>query len=261
MIRWRIGLGTMFLALACRVERSVVTTGPAPNASPSPLMVGLIPASALTGTYTGDWGTMHLQVDGAEVRGAYSHSNGQLVARIEGDVVRGTWCQDSAAVSPPSGAVEFRFTRDADQSIHLDGRWTYTSAPDAWHDDWDLTRSTTPDAALAARVSSARCDTAPAAAAWTRRPDVASYWNVAEGATWGGLVRIERGITLEQAQQHAAADPQVTHFFFTTGGQMVLEAGREDRTFQHGDAAYFRGPSWWGSAPGLADGYERAGSR
>lgn len=259
MMSLRIVLGTMCLALACRVERSVVTTGPTTTASP--LMVGLIPASAITGTYTGDWGTMHLQVDGAEVRGAYTHSNGQLVARIEGDVIRGTWCQDSAAMSPPSGAVEFRFTRDTDQSIHLDGRWTYTSAPDAWHDDWDLTRSTAPDATLAARVSAARCTTALAAAAWTRRPDVASYWNVAEGATWGGLVRIERGITLEQAQQHAAADPQVTHFFFTTGGQMVLEAGREDRTFQQGDAAYFRGPSWWGSAPGLADGYERAATR
>ena len=260
MGKCRLWLGSLFLVLACHSERSVVATGPASAASRPPLMVGLIPASALTGTYRGNWGTMHLQVDGAEVRGAYDHSNGQLVGRIEGEVLRGTWCQDAAASNPPSGAVEFRFTRDADQSIQIDGRWNYTSTPDRWSDDWDLTQAPTPDAALAARVSSARCNAAPAAAAWTRRPDVASYWNVAEGATWGGLVRIERGITLEEAQQHAAADPEVTHFFYTTGGQMVLEAGRDDRTFQQGDAAYFRGSAWWGSAPGLADGYERVGS-
>jgi len=259
MIRWRIWLGCMGLALACRVERSALTTGPA---SPPPLMVGLIPASTLTGTYRGDWGTMHLQVDGAEVRGAYDHGNGQLVGRVDGEVVRGTWCQDRAGSSEPSGSVEFRFSRDAGGVVRIDGRWTYTSAPDEWHDDWDLAQSPTPDASLAARVAAARCTAAPATTvAWTRRPDVASYWSVADGATWGGLVRIERGITLELARQHAEADPQVTHFFFVTGGQMVLEVGRADRTFRHGDAAYFRGASWWGSAPGLADGYERAGSR
>jgi hypothetical protein len=122
--------------------------------------------------------------------------------------------------------------------------------------------------ALTLTLGSVGCATRPAIAptvvalpapptTWARTPDVAAYWNVAEGASWSGLLRIERGLTLEEARAHAAADPEVTYFFFTTGGQMVLEPGRADRTFQHGDTAFFRGEHWWGSAPGLADGYAR----
>lgn len=92
---------------------------------------------------------------------------------------------------------------------------------------------------------------------WSRTANVAAYWNVAEGAGWGGLLRIERGLTVEQAMQRAMADPAVTHYFVTTGAQMVLEAGREDRTFRQGDTAFFSGQPWWGGAPGLADGYVR----
>lgn len=115
-------------------------------------------------------------------------------------------------------------------------------------------RALDPDDAYSWRCLRAAASTG---ARWQRHPDVAAYWNVSEGASWGGLLRIERGLTLEQATERAAADPEVTYFFFTTGEQMVLEQGRPDRIFHHGDTAFFRGSHWWGSAPGLADGYSR----
>lgn len=125
----------------------------------APIVVNGIPVEQLAGVYNGDWGTMHLiHVGGGELRAAYSHSNGRVVARIDGDVVRGTWCQDEASDGHrPIGSVEFRFSRNASNVIALDGRWTYADAPDNWQENWDVTLSGPANEQLAARAPAAAC--------------------------------------------------------------------------------------------------------
>lgn len=82
--------------------------------------------------------------------------------------------------------------------------------------------------------------------------DVAHYKN----ADWSNAVGITKGISVSDACKIARDNPLITYFFYTKGHQMVLET--EDggyRVFNHGDAVFFKGTPWWGSAPGLADGY------
>lgn len=83
-------------------------------------------------------------------------------------------------------------------------------------------------------------------------PDVAQY----KEADWSHVVGIARHISLIDAFEIADKNPNITYFFYTKGIQMVLE--RTDgtyRVFHHGDTVFFSGKPWWGSAPGLADGY------
>ncbi len=75
-------------------------------------------------------------------------------------------------------------------------------------------------------------------------------------ADWSNAVYIARGISLETAFRFAKRHPEITYFFYTKGGQMVLGDPYTDyRLFRHGDTVFFTGEPWWGSAPGLADGY------
>lgn len=85
-------------------------------------------------------------------------------------------------------------------------------------------------------------------------PNVAQY----KEADWSRVIGIAKGITMEEAYKIAESNPEITFFFHTTGYQMVLE--KQDggyRVFRHGDTVFFSGEPWWGSAPGLADGYIR----
>jgi hypothetical protein len=153
---------TTLLVASCTQPASTTNTAPQPTASSgsaAPIVVSGIPIEQLAGVYNGDWGTMHLvHVGGGELRAAYSHSNGRVVARVEGDLVRGVWCQDEAADNHrPNGAVEFRFSRNASGVIALDGRWTYADAPDNWQENWDVTLSGPANEQLAARAPAAAC--------------------------------------------------------------------------------------------------------
>lgn len=87
-------------------------------------------------------------------------------------------------------------------------------------------------------------------------PDVAQY----KWADWNNLVKIEKGITVEQAKAIASSNPDIDYFFYTKGWQMSLEDPnwQNFKVFHHGDVAFFSGKPWWGSAPGLADGYIKA---
>lgn len=83
-------------------------------------------------------------------------------------------------------------------------------------------------------------------------PDVAHYKN----ADWSQVIGISHGVSLFEAKRIAHQNPDITFFFYVKGYNMVLE--KEDgsyRRFSHGDAVFFSGQPWWGSAPGLADGY------
>jgi F0F1-type ATP synthase membrane subunit c/vacuolar-type H+-ATPase subunit K len=85
-----------------------------------------------------------------------------------------------------------------------------------------------------------------------KQRDVAQYKN----ADWNNVVGIARGISVSQACEIANNNPEISFFFYTKGKQMVLETSDGDnRIFHQGDTVFFSGNPWWGSAPGLADGY------
>lgn len=118
---------------------------------------------------------------------------------------------------------------------------------------------------------------------FTRIPNVAQYG----GSDYSNVVRVERGISLEQAKAIAAEDREIDYFVYLKGIQMVLplqgdiEKQLEQdehglirqgafiydngtpgydyfRLFQHGDVVFFKKDGrWLGSAPGFADVYEK----
>ena len=73
---------------------------------------------------------------------------------------------------------------------------------------------------------------------------------------WDNVVGVARGISVEDAKQIAASNPDISFFFWTKGGRLILEKpDGEYRRFRHGDTVFFSGGNSLGSAPGLADGY------
>jgi hypothetical protein len=116
---------------------------------------------------------------------------------------------------------------------------------------------------------------------FTKQADAAQY----KGSDYSNAIRIERGITLEQAFEIAKSDPNIGYFVYTKGYMMVLEIpqdvafdpksdplhlvtnggyryddGRPGagymRVFRYGDTVFFKNEAkWLGSAPGLADVY------
>jgi hypothetical protein len=116
-----------------------------------------------------------------------------------------------------------------------------------------------------------------------RVPGAAQY----KGSDYANAVRVERGITVAEAKEIAANDPDVDYFVIVTGWTMVLEfePGQEYdpakdplhlvtngnyvfdngqpgqgymRVFHHGDVVFFKNEGkWLGTAPGLADVYEK----
>ena len=104
-----------------------------------------------------------------------------------------------------------------------------------------------------------------------REQDLAQY----KGSDYSNAVRVERGITLAQAKEIAANDPEIDYFVYLKGGRMVLEfppgvqfpengdplglvQGGCYRIFHHGDVVFFKNEGrWLGTAPGLADVYSK----
>lgn len=70
-------------------------------------------------------------------------------------------------------------------------------------------------------------------------PNVAMY----EGANWDNYLTTQNFITPEAAMWKA---PGAASFFFYCRGPIILTNGR---SFNTGDAVYFTGIPWWGSAP------------
>lgn len=102
------------------------------------------------------------------------------------------------------------------------------------------------------------------------------------GSDYANAIRVERGITLDQAFEIAKNDPNIDYFVYLKGCQMVLVGGDPNndplglvtynqigfddghvgegycRIFRNGDVVFFKneGKSL-GSAPGLADVYSK----
>ena len=99
-----------------------------------------ITTGELEGLWTGDWGTMALQVDGDQVRGAYTHDDGRIVGTFADGVFIGRWTEVPSRAEPSdAGDVEFRFAKTGD-GLSLDGRWRYGSEGE-FREDWDLVLS------------------------------------------------------------------------------------------------------------------------
>jgi peptidyl-Asp metalloendopeptidase len=99
-------------------------------------------------------------------------------------------------------------------------------------------------------LSSAASSSKAAVIVFKRVADVAQY----NGADWANEVRRDKALTVDQAKAIATADPKITYFFITKGGQMTLGA---KGVFRTGDVVFFSGKPWYGSAVGLADAYEK----
>ncbi len=87
--------------------------------------------------------------------------------------------------------------------------------------------------------------------AFNLKPNVAQYY----AANWDLQVNRMNGITLEQAEQYALNNDDVTYFFRVKDGTTMVLDGHG--TFNSGDTVFFAGVPWYGSAVGLADSYEK----
>lgn len=98
---------------------------------------------------------------------------------------------------------------------------------------------------------------------WKKIPDTAQYkWASSSGNRWSNEIRRAKSITLKKAFDIANNDDRITFFFYTKGRQMYLEVNKENTIapkgpFRYGDVVFFGGGAWYGSAPGLADIYEK----
>jgi hypothetical protein len=90
------------------------------------------------------------------------------------------------------------------------------------------------------------------AANWNKVPNVAQY----KFSDWSQMKKWVHGVSLCQAKKIANSDPTISYFFYENS-YMALETNNGDpwRYFSPGDAVFFSGSPWWGSAPGYADGY------
>ena len=119
---------------------------------------------------------------------------------------------------------------------------------------------------------------------FTKQADLAQYG----GSDYSNAVRVERGITLDEAFAIAQNDSSIDYFMYLKGGCMVLPLSSDAaldsandplslisensytnetdgsvgcgycRIFYHGDVVFFsKEGKWLGSAPGLADIYSK----
>jgi len=123
--------------------------------------------------------------------------------------------------------------------------------------------------------------TKPANDGFIKKENLAQYG----GSDYTNAVRVERGISLEQAKEIAKNDPNIDYFVYLKGQTMVLplptdkpfdpatdplhlvsyskftyDSGARGegyvRVFHHGDVVFFKKEgAWMGSAPRLADAY------
>lgn len=98
--------------------------------------------SDILGYYSGDWGQMLLRTHGDEIWGVYQYRDGTITGRVNDEgVFTGWWTQLPSRSGMDEGEVELRWSRIADSTIALDGRWRYGSDGD-WLENWDITRVT-----------------------------------------------------------------------------------------------------------------------
>lgn len=88
---------------------------------------------------------------------------------------------------------------------------------------------------------------------WKEVRNVAQF----KGADWSNFIRKEPRCTPERAKRIALRNPDITFFFFCREA-MILEGPVHAKygPFNPGDAVFFKGKPWYGSAP-QCDAYEK----
>src|SRR5437763_11495192 len=90
---------------------------------------------------------------------------------------------------------------------------------------------------------------------WTKTPNVAMYGQ----ADWSGYQKTVSNCSPQQAQRIAILDPAIRFFFFARETMVLTNPSwPEPKVFQPGDAVFFTGDPWWGSAP-QCDAYQKNG--
>ncbi|MCV9930324.1 glycosyl hydrolase family 18 protein [Flavobacterium sp. LS1R49] len=89
--------------------------------------------------------------------------------------------------------------------------------------------------------------------AWTKKANSAMF----KGANWNTLIKKVSNCTPELAKRIAIKDPKISFFFFCREA-MILENLGDKGIFRAGDAVFFSGEPWYGSAP-QCDSYEKTG--
>jgi hypothetical protein len=89
--------------------------------------------------------------------------------------------------------------------------------------------------------------------AWIKKANSAMF----KGADWNTLIKKVPNCTPEIAKRIAIKNPKISFFFFCREG-MVLENLGDKGVFNPGDAVFFSGEPWYGSAP-QCDSYQKAG--
>jgi hypothetical protein len=106
-----------------------------------------VTAKELTGHWDSpQYGDAYVQVDGAEVRIAYSHDDGRVLATLHGVVITGWWTEaPSRQPKNDAGDVQFTVVRSG-ATLTLHGRWRFGASEEFWY-DWDLSKvdGTIPD--------------------------------------------------------------------------------------------------------------------
>lgn len=95
---------------------------------------------------------------------------------------------------------------------------------------------------------------------WKRVKDVAQYKGAGKGSKWGNELLRKRDISLTEAFDIANDNKDITFFFYMKNGAMYLEGNASYKAkgqFIKGDAVFFSGNPWYGSAPGYSDAYEK----
>jgi hypothetical protein len=80
---------------------------------------------------------------------------------------------------------------------------------------------------------------------WKKTPNVAQYGQ----ADWSNFVVKASKTTAEEAMRLAFANPEVTFFFFCREFMVLEGAAAQYGPFMPGDAVFFKGEPWYGSAP------------
>jgi hypothetical protein len=90
---------------------------------------------------------------------------------------------------------------------------------------------------------------------FVRTANVAMYGQ----GDWSGFRKTVSNSTPEAALRIANADPEIRFFFFAREPMVLTNpTWPQPRVFQPGDAVFFSGEPWWGSAP-QCDGYVKDG--
>lgn len=90
---------------------------------------------------------------------------------------------------------------------------------------------------------------------WKKTANVAMY----EGADWSGYLKTVSNSSPEQARRIALLNPEITFFFFCRQSMVLTNPEwQSPRFFEAGDAVFFTGKPWYGSAP-QCDSYEKNG--